>query len=69
MEYESVLIVKPEVFIYKIPPRASNRGYRWVDKSEWKNGDYVFRPFLKVQKLKVFRAFQRPHIAHIYART
>ncbi|KAH8397808.1 hypothetical protein KR222_002640 [Zaprionus bogoriensis] len=31
MEYESVLIVKPEVFIYKIPPRASNRGYRAAD--------------------------------------
>ncbi|EDX18139.1 NECAP-like protein CG9132 [Drosophila simulans] len=31
MEYESVLIVKPEVFIYKIPPRASNRGYRAGD--------------------------------------
>ncbi|KAH8409137.1 hypothetical protein KR009_008758 [Drosophila setifemur] len=31
MEYESVLIVKPEVFIYKIPPRASNRGYKAAD--------------------------------------
>lgn len=31
MEYESVLLVKPEVFIYKIPPRASNRGYRAAD--------------------------------------
>ncbi|XP_055390019.1 NECAP-like protein CG9132 [Condylostylus longicornis] len=31
MEYESVLLVKPEVFIYKIPPKASNRGYRAAD--------------------------------------
>uniref|UniRef100_A0A0K8TNX5 NECAP PHear domain-containing protein n=1 Tax=Tabanus bromius TaxID=304241 RepID=A0A0K8TNX5_TABBR len=31
MEYESILLVKPEVFIYKIPPRASNRGYRAAD--------------------------------------
>ena len=26
--YESVICVKNEVFVYKIPPRPSNRGYR-----------------------------------------
>ncbi|XP_037938488.1 NECAP-like protein CG9132 [Teleopsis dalmanni] len=36
MEYESVLIVKPEVFIYKIPPRANVRGYRAAD---WNLGE------------------------------
>ncbi|XP_055712421.1 NECAP-like protein CG9132 isoform X1 [Phlebotomus papatasi] len=29
--YESILLVKPEVFVYKIPPRTSNRGYRAAD--------------------------------------
>lgn len=31
--YESVLLVKPEVFVFNIPPRSSNRGYRAAD---WK---------------------------------
>ncbi|KAG7207274.1 hypothetical protein KM043_008947 [Ampulex compressa] len=29
--YESVLLVKSEVFVYKIPPRSTNRGYRAAD--------------------------------------
>ncbi|EDO36330.1 predicted protein [Nematostella vectensis] len=32
-EYESILCVKNEVFIYKIPPRTTSRGYRAAD---WK---------------------------------
>lgn len=38
-EYESVVCVKNEVFVFRIPPRPSNRGYRasdWkLDAPEW----------------------------------
>lgn len=30
-EIERTLLVKPEVFVYKIPPRPSARGYRAAD--------------------------------------
>ncbi|XP_065842321.1 adaptin ear-binding coat-associated protein 1-like [Oscarella lobularis] len=37
--YESILCVKPEVYIYRIPPRTSTRGYRAADwnleKPDW----------------------------------
>lgn len=33
VEYESVLCVKPDISVFRIPPRASNRGYR---ASDWK---------------------------------
>ncbi|XP_039619753.1 adaptin ear-binding coat-associated protein 1 [Polypterus senegalus] len=39
-EYESILCVKPDINVYRIPPRASNRGYRAADwkleQPDWK---------------------------------
>ncbi|PAV61620.1 hypothetical protein WR25_00650 [Diploscapter pachys] len=32
-DYESVCLVKPEIFIYRIPPQASNKGHKAAD---WK---------------------------------
>lgn len=38
-DYERILLVKPEVFVYKIPPRTTNRAYRaadWtLDSPDW----------------------------------
>ncbi|CAJ0931988.1 unnamed protein product, partial [Mesorhabditis belari] len=38
-EYESVALVKPEVFVYRIPPLTTNRGYKaaeWnLDTPDW----------------------------------
>nr|CAG4641287.1 EOG090X0G5X [Eulimnadia texana] len=38
-EYESVLLVKNEIFVFKIPPRTTNRAYRAADwnleKPDW----------------------------------
>lgn len=29
-DYESVALVKPEVFVYRIPPLTNNRGHKYV---------------------------------------
>ncbi|ENN70378.1 NECAP-like protein CG9132 [Dendroctonus ponderosae] len=34
--YESVVLVKPEVYVFNVPPRLSNRGYRAAD---WNLGE------------------------------
>lgn len=41
-DYETVLCIKPEVFVYRIPPRTSTRGYR---ASDWNlaNPDWTGR--------------------------
>lgn len=41
--YELVLLVKPEVFVYRIPPLAGNKGYK---ASDWNLGNPGFS-FLK----------------------
>ncbi len=32
-DYERIVLVKPEVFMYRIPPRTTNRAYRYALKS------------------------------------
>ncbi|KAG8184501.1 hypothetical protein JTE90_002348 [Oedothorax gibbosus] len=32
-DYETVILIKQEIFVFQIPPRATNRGYRAAD---WK---------------------------------
>ncbi|KAL2091574.1 hypothetical protein ACEWY4_013837 [Coilia grayii] len=43
--YESILCVKPEVHVYKIPPRATNRGYRAAD---WKLDEPAWSGRMKI---------------------
>ncbi|CAG0885067.1 unnamed protein product [Darwinula stevensoni] len=52
-DYESVLLVKNEVFVYKIPPRTTSRGYRAAD---WNLGapDWTGRLRLVVKGKKCF---------------
>ncbi|XP_019510392.1 PREDICTED: adaptin ear-binding coat-associated protein 2, partial [Hipposideros armiger] len=44
-EYESVLCVKPEVHVYRIPPRATNRGYRVTETTKNRNLTPVFSSY------------------------
>uniref|UniRef100_T1JKH1 NECAP PHear domain-containing protein n=1 Tax=Strigamia maritima TaxID=126957 RepID=T1JKH1_STRMM len=30
-DYENILLIKPEVFVFRIPPRTTNRGYKAAD--------------------------------------
>ena len=49
--YESVLLVKSEVFVFKIPPRTTNRGYRYfmiIQQGEYLIHQYGF--YFLIQK-------------------
>lgn len=64
--YESMLCVKPEVHVYRIPPRASNRGYRAAD---WKLDEPAWSGRLKItaKGKKAFIKLEDRNTGELYA--
>ncbi|XP_005807332.3 adaptin ear-binding coat-associated protein 2 [Xiphophorus maculatus] len=64
--YESMLCVKPEVHVYRIPPRASNRGYRAAD---WKLDEPAWSGRLKItaKDKKAFIKLEDRNTGELYA--
>ncbi|CAD5121053.1 unnamed protein product [Dimorphilus gyrociliatus] len=65
-DYESVLCVKNEVFVYRIPPRSSNRGYR---AAEWglDNPDWTGRMRIIARGKKVFIKLEDKSTTELFA--
>ncbi|XP_007541707.2 adaptin ear-binding coat-associated protein 2 [Poecilia formosa] len=64
--YESMLCVKPEVHVYRIPPRSSNRGYRAAD---WKLDEPAWSGRLKItaKGKKAFIKLEDRNTGELYA--
>ena len=66
-EIERCILVKNEVFVYKIPPRASARGYRaadwnlsapdWTGRLRVVTGGKVKKPINYITNIKKFLYF------------
>lgn len=61
--YDSVVLVKQEVFVYKIPPRSTNRGYRCGNREisllDFLKFCIFFLIIIKNESLEVF--FSHPY--------
>uniref|UniRef100_T2M9U2 Adaptin ear-binding coat-associated protein 1 n=1 Tax=Hydra vulgaris TaxID=6087 RepID=T2M9U2_HYDVU len=65
-DYERVLCAKNEVFVYKIPPRQSSRGYR---ASDWKldQPDWTARLRIVLLNAKVYIKFEDRNSGELFA--
>lgn len=65
-DYESVLCVKNEIFVYRIPPRSSNRGYR---AAEWglDNPDWTGRMRIVAKGKKVSIKLEDKNTSELFA--
>ena len=63
-EYETVLFVARECFVYKVPPRSSAAGYR---AAEW--GDMEVRALIRDDKDKRLTAMLRSPGFHLEGST
>ncbi|GFR21742.1 NECAP-like protein CG9132 [Trichonephila clavata] len=66
-EYETVILVKQEVFVFQIPPRATNRGYRAAD---WKlhSPDWVGRMRIVSKGKKCFIKLEDKNSGELFAK-
>ncbi|KAI9144131.1 hypothetical protein BKA69DRAFT_1164299 [Paraphysoderma sedebokerense] len=66
MEIETTLLIVREVFVYKIPPRTTTRGYR---AQEWDVNQFLWQGRLKVtaQGDKCFVKLEDPNTGELFA--
>ncbi|PIK60792.1 putative adaptin ear-binding coat-associated protein 1 [Apostichopus japonicus] len=66
-DYERVLLVKPEVHVFRIPPRTTNRGYRAAD---WKldSPDWISRMKVMAIGKKCFICIEDKNSGELFAK-
>ncbi|CAL1277111.1 unnamed protein product [Larinioides sclopetarius] len=66
-DYETVILVKQEVFVFQIPPRATNRGYRAAD---WKlhSPDWTGRMRIVSKGKKCFIKLEDKNSGELFAK-
>ncbi|XP_071839871.1 adaptin ear-binding coat-associated protein 2-like [Apostichopus japonicus] len=66
-DYERILLVKPEVHVFRIPPRTTNRGYRAAD---WKldSPDWISRMKVMAIGKKCFICIEDKNSGELFAK-